>query len=258
MVLKTYRSISAHKLRISLLLLLLGLPFLTSAQDLVPAEAKDSTTVVVITKDGKEKPAKKAKKKKDKKEPSFFYGVAVGADILGPILKVGGSDWRQFEVMARVNLLDKYFPIFEMGIGEADHEGHDLDNHFSVRAPYFRIGADYNFTKKHNGNRLLLGLRYGFSTFNYDLDAGTPLSDPVWKTQMEVNYKDLHCQAHWAEVVFGVETRLWTIIHAGWDLRVKFRISEKDPTLGQPWFVPGYGKNDTSCWGGSFKILIDI
>ena len=255
---KTYRYTSAHRLRISLLLLLLGLPLLAPAQDTAPAEVKDSTTVVVITKDGKEKPAKKAKKKKDKKKNSFFYGAAVGADILGPILKVGGSDWSQLEVMARINLLDKYFPIFEMGLGEADHEGHDLDNHFTVRAPYFRIGADYNFTKKHNGNRLLLGLRYGFSAFNYDLDAATPLTDPVWKTQMDVNYTDLHCQTHWAEVVFGVETRLWTIIHAGWDLRVKFRLSEKDPTLGQPWFVPGFGKNDTSCWGGSFKILIDI
>ncbi len=258
MVLKIYRYTSALRLRISLLLALLCLPFLAPAQNPVSAEALDSTTIVVITQDGKEKKARKIKKKKDKKEPSFFYGVAVGADILGPILKVGGSDWSQLEVMARVNLLDKYFPIFEMGLGEADHEGHDLDNHFTVRAPYFRIGADYKFTKKHNGNRLMLGFRYGFSTFNYDLDAATALKDPVWKTEMEVNYKDLHCQAHWAEGVFGVETRLWTIIHAGWDLRVKFRISEKDPTLGQPWFVPGFGKNDTSCWGGSFKILIDL
>lgn len=255
---KICRFISAPRIRIRFILILLGLPLLASAQDTVPAAPMDSTpVVVVITKDGKEKKAPKSKKK-DKKEPSFFYGVAVGADILGPILKVGGSDWRQYEVMARVNLLDKYFPIFEMGIGEADHEGHDLDNHFKVRAPYFRIGADYNFTKKHNGNRLLLGFRYGFSTFNYDLDAATPLADPVWKTQQEVNFTSQHCQAHWAEVVFGVETRLWTVVHAGWDLRVKFRISEKDPALGQPWFVPGFGKNDTSCWGGSFKILIDI
>lgn len=254
MVSRIYRSTSA-RLSDKLLPLLLCLCLSAPAAASEPSEVSD-TLEIDLSQDADRPPLKKAKKKKN--TPSFFYGATVGADILGPIIKVGGSDWTQYEVMARINLLDKYFPIFEMGIGEADHEGNDLDNHFTVRAPFFRIGADYNFTKKHNGNRLLLGFRYGFSAFKYDLDAETPLIDPVWKTQQPVNFTGLSSNAQWLEIVFGVETKLWSFIHAGWDLRVKFRVHEHAPTLGSPWFVPGYGKNDTSCWGGSFKIMFDI
>ncbi len=195
---------------------------------------------------------------KEQKSVHLIDGIAVGADILGFGLKAMGSDWSQMEVMARINMLDKYFPIFEMGIGEADHEGVDLDNHFTVRAPYFRIGADYNFTKKHNGNRLFLGLRYGFSFFNYNIDSPTPLEDPIWGAKQEVNFSDLSGNSHWAELVFGLETRLWSIVHLGWDVRMKLRIVENPHSIGSPWYVPGFGLNDTTSWGGSFKVLFDI
>ena len=193
------------------------------------------------------------------KKVRFIDGVAVGADLCGLGMKLAGCDWSQMEVLARLSIYDKYFPIFELGIGEADHEGRELDNHFSVRAPYFRVGADFNFTKKHNGNRLFLGLRYGFSAYNYDIDSPVPLVDPVWKQQQELQLHDLSGNAHWAEIVFGLETRLWTIVRLGWDARFKFRIKQKADAVGNPWFVPGYGKNDGSTsWGGTFKLLFDI
>lgn len=193
------------------------------------------------------------------KKVHFFNGVAVGADLCGLGMKIFGCDWSQLEVLARINIYDKYFPIFEMGLGMADHTGRDIDNRFSVRAPYFRIGADYNINKKHNGNRLFIGLRYAFSAYNYDIDSPVPLEDPVWRQQQPVALHSLHGNSHWAEVVLGLETKIWTIVRLGWDLRFKVRFAGKNDPVGTPWYTPGFGKSgDTTCLGGSFKILFDI
>ncbi|MCR5181278.1 MAG: DUF6048 family protein [Bacteroidaceae bacterium] len=195
-----------------------------------------------------------------KRKIHFINGFGIGADILGLVQKVGSSDWTNMEAMARVNILERYFPIFELGIGEADHEGRDLDNRFRVRAPYFRVGMDYNFrAQQADGNRLLFGFRYGFSTYKYDLDSAVPLRDPVWKTEQQFVLHDLSGNAHWLELVFGLETRLWTIVRLGWDLRVKFLINQKAHEVGEPWLIPGFGKKpDGIGWGGSFKLMFDI
>lgn len=189
----------------------------------------------------------------------FLDGIAVGADLVGPVMKMSGSDWSQMEVFARLNLYDKYFPVFELGYGECDHEGREQDNHCAVKAPYFRVGADYCFTKKHNGNRLLGGLRYGFSAYDYDLDSPLPLTDPVWGTSRPFVEHGLNGKTHWAEVVLGVETRLFSIVSMGWDMRFKFRVSQAKSDIGAPWYVPGMSENNNSInWGGTFRIVFDL
>ena len=230
--------------------LLCLLPFTAFAQsDDTPADpvaaAQEATQEVV---------APKASRK-----PKFLDGAAVGVDLVGAVMKVANSDWSQLEAFARLNFYDRYFPIFELGMGEADHEGRDIENRFRVRAPYFRVGLDYNFSKKHKGNRFFAGLRYGFSSYSYDLDAEQLLADPVWGTSQPFSAHDLSGTTHWAEVVLGLETKLWSIIRMGWDMRFKLHISEKDHPIGKPWYVPGYGRNDDGIgWGGSFKLIFDI
>ncbi|MBR1682079.1 MAG: hypothetical protein IJ700_01760 [Bacteroidaceae bacterium] len=241
---RTYRSTSARLRSSALALWLLLLSPVAAAQDTLRVEVGDTVKISLP--------------KKVKDENRFFYGVAVGADVVGLAMKAFGSEWSLMEVMARVNLKDKYFPVFEMGLGDADHEGNDLDYRFRTRAPYFRVGIDYNFNKKHNGNRLFLGVRYGFSVFNYDLVSPTPLEDPVWHESQPFSHTSLRGSAHWGEVLLGLETRLWRFIHVGWDARIKFRITQRTDDVGPPWLVPGFGKNDTSGWGGTFKILFEL
>jgi len=131
---------------------------------------------------------------------------------------------------------------------------------FRVRAPYFRIGADYNFrARQADGNRFLLGLRYGFSAYKYDLDSAVPLTDPVWGTEKPFNLQGLLGNAHWAEIVIGLETRLWTIVRLGWDIRFKLLINQKNHEVGKPWYIPGLGKQpDGIGWGGTFRLMFDI
>ena len=49
----------------------------------------------------------------------FFRGMAVGVDVIGPV-QLMVSDYGQYEASLRINLKDKYYPVFELGYGKAD------------------------------------------------------------------------------------------------------------------------------------------
>ena len=49
----------------------------------------------------------------------LFRGFSVSVDIAGPIVKSLG-DYGEYEAALRLNLHDQYFPVFELGYGEAD------------------------------------------------------------------------------------------------------------------------------------------
>lgn len=192
------------------------------------------------------------------KEQPVFCGVSVGADLAGAIM-AQFAKFGQYEAQARFNFKQRYFPVAELGIGSSHHTNERTEQKYSTRSPYFRIGADYNFA--HNpvsGNRLYGGVRYGFSSFSYDI-SGPALTDPVWGTTLPYDLRDQHGRQHWAEVVAGLEGRLWRFIHLGWSVRWKFRLAQRTGVHGQPYYVPGYGDNsDGSCFGGSFSLLFDI
>ena len=191
-------------------------------------------------------------------EAPVFAGVSVSADLVGVAMKAFGSDYAQMEAAVRLNFKEKYFPVFELGYGISDYEGAETGNTFNTQAPYFRIGMDYNFTKKWwKGNRLYAGVRYGFSSFRYDISS-PGFTDPVWETEFPFDYKDLKSNSHWGEVVFGIETRIWKFFHLGWNVRYKFLFSDKSSPIGTPWYIPGFGKYGTSGLGGTFNLIFDI
>lgn len=202
---------------------------------------------------------KEEKEAEDLTKPApVFAGVAVSADLVGVVMKLMDNDYAQMEVAARLNFKERFFPIFELGYGESDFTSDETGNVYKAKAPYFRIGLDYNFKKNwRSGSRLYGGLRYAFTSFNYDL-AVPGFNDPVWNRPVEFNYKDLKANYHWAEAVFGIETRIWSIFRLGWDVRYKLRFAHSESSFGSPWYIPGFGKNSSSCLGGTFKVIFDI
>ena len=184
-------------------------------------------------------------------------GVAVGVDLVGFAMKAVDAKFANMEVNARVGLLDKYFPVAELGIGDCHREGAETGNTFSATSPYMRFGIDYNFNKKHNGNRLFGLFRYGFSSFKYDV--GNPsFSDPTYGTAVNLALDGEKATAQWLELGAGVETKLWRFIRMGWTLRYKFRLSLSHPDEGEPYFIPGFGKNDSNGFGGSVNLVFDV
>lgn len=102
---------------------------------------------------------------------TFFRGVAVGVDVVGPAMKALSS-YGQYEALLRVNLQDKYYPVLEIGVGEANKTDDNTSTQFKTRAPYGRVGIDFNVLKdKHDAYRVLAGGRVGYTSFKYDVSA---------------------------------------------------------------------------------------
>lgn len=187
----------------------------------------------------------------------MFAGVSVSADLAGAVMAVC-TPYGQYEAAARVNLKGRYFPTVELGWGVSDHTNETSELHYKVQAPYFRLGMDYNVAKDvRSGNRIFVGLRYGFTTFKYDVD-GPDVVDPVYGTTTPFRFTDVKSGAQWGEVVAGLEAKVWGPLHLGWTVRYRMRIHEKKSVLDHAWYVPGYGKSDTHALGGTFNVILDI
>ena len=229
MTIKSYMSTFTRRLAISLLLLVVA----TSAQ----AQLKFFTV--------------------QKDSIPLFRGFAVSFDLVGGAL-VALSDYGQYEGALRVNLHDEWFPIVEAGLGRANYDDEVTFLHYSTSAPYFKIGIDKNMLRdKHGPNRLYLGLRYGFTS--YKIDISRPVyQDPVWQWDTSYNVNDAACKYHWAEIVLGVDAKIFGPLHLGWSVRYKQRLAHSEEgEWGKPWYVPGFGTYDTKL-GGTFNVIIDL
>ena len=188
---------------------------------------------------------------------AFFNGFAVSVDLLGPGMILLG-DYGTYEGALRLNLKDRYFPIVELGIGKADYEDEMMNNHYKTKAPFFRIGADFNLMKnKHDVYRLYAGVRYGFTSFKYDL-FHPAIKDPVWGNMVEYNARDIKCSYHWAEAVLSVDASILGPLHLGWSVRYKKRLAHNEGSLDNCWYVPGFGISDSSGFGGTINLTVDI
>ena len=187
----------------------------------------------------------------------LFKGMAVGIDLIGPV-QMMVSDYGQYEASLRIDLKDKYYPVFELGYGKADATDESTKITWKTSAPYFRLGCDWNLLKnKHDDYRLFGGFRYGCTFYKYDLSA-PPVEDPVWGGKAEYGGKDISCNYHWLEGVIGVDAKIWGPLRMGWSLRYKRRLFKNDGTLGNTWYVPGFGKQGGSRFGGTFNVTLEI
>lgn len=225
-------SISISRLAVSLLLCILAV---------IPADAQNRRKNTEVKKD----------------TVALFRGFSVSADLVGPVMMAVG-DYGQYEAALHLNLKDKYFPVFELGYGRADHTEETTQLSYKTSAPYFRIGADFNVLKnKHDIYRLFVGVRYAFTSFKYDLSS-PGVNDPVWGGVTPYEATGVKCNYHWLEAGLGVDVKLAGPLHLGWSLRYKQRLSADEGTLGKAWYVPGFGETGTSAFGALFNVAIDI
>ena len=188
----------------------------------------------------------------------FFRGLQVMADVVGPIQRAV-SDYGQYEAALRINFKDKYFPVFELGYGTANHEDDPVTHvAYKTSAPYGKVGMDFNIMKnKHDIYRVYIGARYAFTTFKYDV-ASPVLTDPVWKDPAAIQLNNVSASYHWAELLFAVDAKIWGPMHLGWSVRYRRRLAHNDGESGNVWYVPGFGKTGNSRLGGTFNIIINL
>ena len=190
----------------------------------------------------------------------LYQGSYAGIDIFGLGSKALGSDYMSTEISAEVNLKNRYFPIIEIGYGQIDTTQEENDIHYKTSAPYFRIGANYNvfYKKPYLPGQFLVGLRYGFSSFSYDVSA-PPLTDPVWGAPtLPFNYEGVKSNANWLEIVIGIKANIYKSLYLGLSLRYRSLMSVKATENSEPYYIPGYGKNKGTNIGISYSIIYNL
>lgn len=199
-------------------------------------------------------------KKKVIEEPDtvpFLNGFAVSVDLFGPLQRVV-SDYGQYEAALRLNLKDYYFPTIELGLGSCDHVDEATEVSYKTRAPFGRVGIDFNLMKnRHDIYRLFGGVRYAFTSFKFDIGS-MGLTDPVWGDKASFEAVGIKGNYHWLELVFGVDATIWKTFHMGWSVRYRNRLFHNVSEMDNCWYVPGYGRHGRSRIGATFNLIFDI
>lgn len=188
----------------------------------------------------------------------LFRGFAVTFDLVGPA-QLMLSDHGTYEGALRLNLHDQWFPTIEAGIGRANHENDEVTGlTYKTTAPFFRLGMDWNvMKKKHEPNRIYAGFRYAFTAYSCDI-VRNDLPDPVFMGTSGFGVEGMSCRMHWLEAVFGIDAQIFGPLHLGWTVRYKRRLIHKEGDIGQSWYVPGFGLNDSDNLSANFNIIVDI
>ena len=190
----------------------------------------------------------KAEAFQQKTKSSLFEGMTLGVDLVGPIM-YKASDSGDFQASLQANIKGKYFPAVELGYGKAQKEYDDEKVSYAAKAPFVRVGCDMNILRnKHDDYLLLVGMRYGLTSFDFDT---TPLDVAEGVVPETVSEK---CSLHWIELVFGVDAKVWGPLHMGWSFRYRKRMSASE-CQNKPLYAPGYGKADN---GSQFMALYTI
>lgn len=205
------------------------------------------------------RPVEYVKENLSTKDAPLFSGYGIYTDLCGLAMTQLGK-WGQYEAGAHVGIKGTYFPVVELGIGQSNHNDQRSHLHYKTHSPYFRLGLDYNLNKNRaSHNRYYVGVRYGFSSFTYDL-SGPDITDDFWHQSVPYDMSGVKGVAHWGEILFGLQSQIWKFIHLGWTFRYKARLHEKMGVPGHAYYIPGYGKNGeaTSTMGGSFNLIFEL
>lgn len=215
---------------------------------------------LAITPIGAQEQEKKPLTADEWKAMPLYQGTLVGIDVAGLASKVFGSDIVSSEATVMVNLKNRFFPVAELGFGKIDATNEETEIHYKTSAPYFRIGMDYNvfYLKPYLPGYFTIGLRYGFSSFKYDVKA-PDLTDPNWGgTTIPLNYEGVKSKAGWAELAVGLKAKVHKGFYMGFSVRYRSRLSLTKHENSEPYYIPGFGKGGKSNFGVIYNLIYQL
>ncbi len=225
------------------------------------AEFRDAqgNVVLVDTISGQEYVDSTAIAEKSKLKFPRWHEVTVGLNIWDPLMRIMGQKYGGVSVWGELSIHNRFKPIIEIGFGTADYSPEDGNYTYkSSFAPYFKIGMNYNFMFKSTPDyQFYAGLRYGFSSFSYEITDVRPNSD-YWQENTVFNIPAQNSSAGFGEIVLGMKVHILKNISLGWALNYHMILHEsKNTPYGEPWYIPGFGTR-TSAIGGNFSIMYTL
>lgn len=194
---------------------------------------------------------KKKTIKQQKNKEQIYYGFSTHLDLASPIITPLANDLVvSAEAAFDVNLLQKYFPIVEVGYTYVNKSDSVHKVNYKTAAPFFRLGINYSLmkTKTKEGEKKVvlnypyIGLRYGFSVLKHQLD-GVMITDKYWGEEVPLVFPSKVIYVGWLELLAGVRVDIAKGFTMGWNVRVGvLPHASKKNVKNQLWYIPGFGK----------------
>ena len=183
------------------------------------------------------------------------YGLRIGVDIARPVISSFDENFSGFEVMADYRLTHRFYIAVEYGFDQDNQTESNLIA--ASKGSYLKIGGDFNAYNNWVGmnNAIYVGLRYGVSTFDQNLEGYTIYTgDSTFPGTMVFDPKSYEgLTAQWAEFIFGIKTEILTNLFLSINLQLKNKFSEDIPENFNNLYIPGFNKtNDYGNFGVGF------
>ena len=181
------------------------------------------------------------------------YGVRVGIDLYKLTRALYDKDYKGIELVGDYRLTKKYFLAAELG-NENKTTDDDRVN-FTTKGSYIKAGFDYNAYENwlDMENIISIGMRYGFSTFNQQLNSYKIYNANPYFGEAPVipsGKKFDGLSASWIEVVAGVKAKVFDNVFVGFSLRLNRLITNKEPENFSNLYIPGFNRT----YDGSFGV----
>lgn len=236
----------------------------------VQAQEKTTTTTiehdVKITETKKVDPTKKdSKKKLDSiktdviKPKTERYGLIVGVDINKIARSFYDSNYTGIAFTGDYRFTKKIYLFAELGSEDITVEDPLLST--TTTGTYIKGGFNYNgYTNWLDMENLItVGARFGFSTFNEQLNNYLIYNPHPYFGQSELIASDKKYDgltASWAEVAAGVNVKVFNNIYVGFSLQVKVLLSNSEPGNFENLYIPGFNRTYDGNFGAGFNYTV--
>ena len=187
------------------------------------------------------------------------YGVRVGIDLYKLTRAIYDKGYKGIEFVGDYRLTKKYFLAAE--IGNENKTTDDDRLNFTTKGSYIKAGFDYNAYENwlDMENIISIGMRYGFSTFNQQLNSyriynANPYFGEVPVIPSGQKYDGL--TASWIEVVAGVKAKVFNNVFLGFSLRLNRLVTNKEPENFSNLYIPGFNRTYDGSFGVGFNYTV--
>lgn len=187
------------------------------------------------------------------------YGVRVGIDLFKLSRNFYDKDYTGLEIVGDYRLNKKYYLAAEVGTENKTTD--DTRLNFTTKGSYLKAGFDYNGYENwlDMENIISIGLRYGFSSFNQELNNykiynSNPYFGEIPPIASGKKFNGL--TASWIEVVAGMKAKVFNNVFMGFSLRFNRLISNKQPDNFENLYIPGFNRTYNGNFGVGFNYTV--
>ncbi|KDN56280.1 hypothetical protein FEM21_08320 [Flavobacterium seoulense] len=237
--------------------------FFANAQETTPTiKSKDTVTTGVLPK----KPAIVTKTAVVSKTDSIVapvktnrYGIRVGVDLYRLSRSFYDKDYKGIELVGDYRLDKRRYLAVEVGNENKTTDDDRLN--FTTKGSYIKAGFDYNGYENwlDMENIISIGLRYGFSTFNQELNNFRIYNSNQYFGEIPPiasGQKFNGLTASWIEVVAGMKAKVFNNVFLGFSLRFNRLISNKQPNNFENLYIPGFNRTYNGDFGVGFNYTV--